>query len=42
MIVATHDPEVASAADRILVLEYGKLHTDTSMYGREVAAKEEQ
>ncbi len=35
VIVATHDPEVASAADRILVLRYGKLHTDTSMYGRD-------
>jgi putative ABC transport system ATP-binding protein len=35
VIVATHDPEAASAADRILVLRYGKLHTDTSMYGRD-------
>ncbi len=40
MVVATHDPEVASAADRILVLQYGKLHTDTSMYGKEVEVKE--
>ena len=42
MVVCTHDPEVASAADRILVLQYGKLHTDTSMYGREVDRKEEK
>jgi putative ABC transport system ATP-binding protein len=35
VVVATHDPEVASAADRILVLRHGKLHTDTSMYGRD-------
>jgi putative ABC transport system ATP-binding protein len=39
VIVATHDPEAASAADRILVLQYGKLHTDTSMYGRDTEAK---
>lgn len=36
MIIATHDPDVASAADRILVLRYGKLHSDTSMYGKSV------
>jgi len=35
VIVATHDPEAASAADRVLVLRYGKLHTDTGMYGRD-------
>lgn len=40
MIVATHDPEVASAADRILVLRYGKLHRDTSMYGRDIDGEE--
>ncbi len=42
MVVATHDPEVASAADRILVLRYGKLHSDTSMYGRDIDDGEEQ
>ncbi|MFX1564266.1 MAG: ABC transporter ATP-binding protein [Promethearchaeota archaeon] len=36
MIIATHDPDVASSADRILVLRFGKLHTDTSMYGKSV------
>jgi putative ABC transport system ATP-binding protein len=42
LVVATHDPEVASAADRILVLQYGKLHTDTSMYGTDLSHEEEQ
>jgi putative ABC transport system ATP-binding protein len=42
VVVATHDPEVASSADRILVLRYGKLHTDTSMYGRDSDSEEEQ
>ncbi len=41
VVVATHDPEVASSADRILVLRYGKLHTDTSMYGRDSDSEEE-
>lgn len=41
MIVATHDPEVASAADRILVLRYGTLHRDTSMYGRDTDVEED-
>jgi putative ABC transport system ATP-binding protein len=34
LIIATHDPDVASAADRILVLRFGKLHSDTRMYGK--------
>ncbi|MFX0167904.1 MAG: ABC transporter ATP-binding protein [Candidatus Hodarchaeota archaeon] len=42
LVVATHDPEVASAADRILVLQYGKLHTDTSVYGTDLGQEEEQ
>jgi putative ABC transport system ATP-binding protein len=42
LVVGTHDPEVASAADRILVLQYGKLHTDTSMYGTDLSPEEEQ
>ncbi len=42
VVVATHDPEVASSADRILVLRHGRLHTDTSMYGRDVSSEEEQ
>ncbi|MFW9831374.1 MAG: ABC transporter ATP-binding protein [Candidatus Thorarchaeota archaeon] len=42
VVVATHDPEVASSADRILVLRYGKLHTDSSMYGRNSDPEEEQ
>lgn len=41
VVVASHDPEVASAADRILVLRYGKLHSDTSMYGRDIDGGEE-
>ena len=41
VIVATHDPEVASSADRILVLRHGRLHTDTSMYGRDGSSEEE-
>jgi putative ABC transport system ATP-binding protein len=42
VVVATHDPEVASSADRILVLRHGRLHTDTSMYGRDGRSEEEQ
>jgi putative ABC transport system ATP-binding protein len=42
VVVATHDPEVASSADRILVLRHGRLHTDTSMYGRDGSSEEEQ
>ncbi len=42
VVVATHDPEVASSADRILVLRHGRLHTDTSMYGRDSDSEEEQ
>jgi putative ABC transport system ATP-binding protein len=42
VVVATHDPEVASAADRILVLRHGRLHTDTSMYGPASDSQEEQ
>jgi putative ABC transport system ATP-binding protein len=42
VVVATHDPEVASSADRILVLRHGRLHTDTSMYGRESDFQEEE
>jgi putative ABC transport system ATP-binding protein len=42
VVVATHDPEVASSADRILVLRHGRLHTDTSMYGRDGSSQEEQ
>lgn len=41
VVVATHDPEVAGSADRILVLRHGRLHTDTSMYGRESDIQEE-
>jgi putative ABC transport system ATP-binding protein len=42
VVVATHDPEVASSADRILVLRHGRLHTDTSVYGRDSDSEEEQ
>jgi len=41
VVVATHDPEVAGSADRILLLRHGRLHTDTSMYGRESDSQEE-
>ena len=34
VVVATHDPEAASAADRVLLLRYGKLHSESSIYGR--------
>ena len=36
VVVATHDPEAASAADRVLLLRYGKLHRETSVYGRDL------
>ncbi len=32
LVVATHDPDAASAADRILLLRHGKLHTETSKF----------
>ncbi len=32
LVVATHDPDAASAADRVVVLRHGKLHSETSKY----------